>query len=211
MDQGRRRVVGSRRDEILRAFITLIDRQGINRTTMLDVSHEMGCSVGTLYNEFANKEALIDAYAAYVLTLARASAEESVNPNLTPFEQLRSLLLGHVIRINQLVHQNRAALDIISDVNSFRYIGKKNMNMRQEVRTVLWQKIQQILQEGARNKIFGRIALEPDTARLIVDAFTEYWSPPLIVNRNSADVLRDAEKMLDLMLQALRFGPEDKE
>lgn len=203
--------MANRRDEILKAFITLIDRQGINRTTMLDIAREMGCSVGTLYNEFANKEALIDAYAAYVLTLARASAEESVSPNLTPPEQLRSLLLGHVKRINHLVRQNRDAIDIISDVNSFRYIGKKNMNMRQEVRTVLWQKIMQILQEGVKNKIFGGIALEPATAMLIVDAFTEYWSPPLIVNRESSEVLQDAEKMLELLLQALRFGPENKE
>ena len=86
-----------RQQEILKAFIDLIDRNGINRTTMQDIAREMGCSVGTIYNEFANKEALIDAYASYILDLAKASAEAITDSALSPLAQLRELLLSHVV------------------------------------------------------------------------------------------------------------------
>jgi AcrR family transcriptional regulator len=203
-----------RRDEILRAFIELIDINGINRTTMQDIAREMGCSVGTIYNEFANKEALIDAYASYVLELAQASAEESVDPSLSTLEQLRALLLSHVKRVNLLMRQNRGAMEIIGDVNAFRYIGKKNLNMRQEIRQILRAKTEQFLETGLQQGVIDAGPGVEVTAGLIIDAFTEYWSPPLIVNRKPEEVLADAARMFDLLSRAIgksNTGRDDDE
>ncbi len=192
-----------RRQEILKVFIDLIDQNGINRTTMQDVAREMGCSVGTIYNEFANKEALIDAYASYVLELAQASAEASVDPSLSPLEQLRELLLSHVQRVNLLMRQNRGAMEIIGDVNTFRYIGKKNMNMRQEIRRILREKTEQFLETGLQQGVIDAGPGAQTTAGVIIDAFTEYWSPTLILNRNPEEVLADASRMFDLLSRAI--------
>ena len=191
-----------RQQEILKAFIDLIDRNGINRTTMQDIAREMGCRVGTIYNEFANKEALIDAYAGYILDLAKASAEAITDPVLSPLAQLRELLLSHVKRVNLLMQQNRGALEIIGDVNTFRYIGKKNLNMRQEIRRILRAKTEQLLTQGVQQaEVDGTIEVE-STAGVIIDAFTEYWSPPLIVKRQMEEVLADAARMFDLIVLA---------
>ena len=193
-----------RQQEILKAFIDLTDRNGINRTTMQDIAREMGCSVGTIYNEFANKEALIDAYAGYILDLAKASAEAITDPVLSPLAQLRELLLSHVKRVNLLLRQNRGALEIIGDVNTFRYIGKKNLNMRQEIRRILRQKTAQLLTQGVQqSEIEGTIEIEA-TAGVIVDAFTEYWSPPLIVKRQPDEVWADASRMFELIALAIK-------
>ena len=193
-----------RQQEILKAFIDLTDRNGINRTTMQDIAREMGCSVGTIYNEFANKEALIDAYASYILDLAKASAEALTDPTVHPLAQLRELLLNHVERVNLLMRKNRGALEIIGDVNTFRYIGKKNLNMRQEIRQVLRQKTGQLLMQGVKQaEIAETIEIEA-TAGLIIDAFTEYWSPPLIVKRQPEEVLADASRMFDLIALAIK-------
>jgi AcrR family transcriptional regulator len=193
-----------RQQEILKAFIDLIDRNGINRTTMQDIAREMGCSVGTIYNEFANKEALIDAYAGYILDLAKASAEAVTDPALSPLAQLRELLLSHVKRVNLLMQQNRGALEIIGDVNTFRYIGKKNLNMRQEIRRILRAKTEQLLTQGVQQaEVDGTIEVE-STAGVIIDAFTEYWSPPLIVKRQLEEVLADASRMFDLIALAVK-------
>lgn len=193
-----------RQQEILKAFIDLTDRNGINRTTMQDIAREMGCSVGTIYNEFANKEALIDAYASYILDLAKASAEAVTDPTVHPLAQLRELLLNHVERVNLLMRKNRGALEIIGDVNTFRYIGKKNLNMRQEIRQILRQKTGQLLMQGVKQaEIAETIEIEA-TAGLIIDAFTEYWSPPLIVKRQQEEVLADASRMFDLIALAIK-------
>ncbi len=197
-------MMSGRRLEILNAFIALIDRNGINRTTMQDIAREIGCSVGTLYNEFANKEALIDAYAGYILDLAKASAEAVTDPALSPLTQLRELLLNHVKRVNLLMRQNRGALEIIGDVNTFRYVGKKNLNMRQEIRRILRQKTEQLLTQGVQQaEVTASIEVE-GTAGLIIDAFTEYWSPPLIINRQPEAVLADAVRMFDLLELAIK-------
>lgn len=203
-----------RRQDILNVFIELIDQNGINRTTMQDVAREMGCSVGTIYNEFTNKEALIDAYASYILGLAQASAEASVDSSLSPLEQLRELLLSHVQRVNLLMRQNRGALEIIGDVNTFRYIGKKKMNMRQEIRRILRAKTEQFLETGLQQGVIDVGPGAQVTAGVIIDAFTEYWSPPLIVNRKPEDVLADAARMFDLLSRAIgktnRKGNDDE-
>ena len=196
--------MSGRRQEILKAFIALIDRNGIDRTTMQDIAREMGCSVGTLYNEFVNKEALIDAYASYILDLAKASAEAVTDPTLSPLAQLRELLLNHVKRINLVLRQNRGALEIIGDVNTFRYIGKKKLNMRQEIRQVLRQKTEQLLTQGVQQTEVAVSGGVEDTAGVIIDAFTEYWSPPLIVNRHPEAVLADATRMFDLLELAIK-------
>lgn len=51
------------RDRILGAAIAVFARTGFHRTAMADIAAEAGMSVGNLYRYFANKEALILAFA----------------------------------------------------------------------------------------------------------------------------------------------------
>ena len=50
-----------RRDSILDAALTVFVRYGYHATKLTDISHEAGCSVGTLYTYFENREELLAA------------------------------------------------------------------------------------------------------------------------------------------------------
>jgi AcrR family transcriptional regulator len=51
------------RDRVLAAAVAVIARTGFDRATMAEIASEAGMSVGNLYRYFANKEALILAFA----------------------------------------------------------------------------------------------------------------------------------------------------
>lgn len=50
-----------RRRQILEAAVRCFRTHGFHQTTLRDIAHELGMSVGHIYNYFANKEALIEA------------------------------------------------------------------------------------------------------------------------------------------------------
>ena len=50
-----------RRDQILRAAEKLLGRHGASKTTMADLAREAGIAVGSMYLEFASKEAIVEA------------------------------------------------------------------------------------------------------------------------------------------------------
>ena len=50
-----------RRDQILRAAEKLLGQHGASKTTMADLAREAGIAVGSMYLEFASKEAIVEA------------------------------------------------------------------------------------------------------------------------------------------------------
>jgi AcrR family transcriptional regulator len=50
-----------RRDQILRAAEKLLGQRGASKTTMADLAREAGIAVGSMYLEFASKEAIVEA------------------------------------------------------------------------------------------------------------------------------------------------------
>ena len=50
----------NRRQEILHAFESLVAQFGLDRVSMKDLAREAGVSVGAIYLEFPNKEALYE-------------------------------------------------------------------------------------------------------------------------------------------------------
>lgn len=50
-----------RREQILRAAEKLLGRHGASKTTMADLAREAGIAVGSMYLEFASKEAIVEA------------------------------------------------------------------------------------------------------------------------------------------------------
>src|SRR5688572_25266257 len=50
-----------RREQILRAAEKLLGQHGASKTTMADLAREAGIAVGSMYLEFASKEAIVEA------------------------------------------------------------------------------------------------------------------------------------------------------
>jgi AcrR family transcriptional regulator len=197
-------MTSQRRDQILDAFVHIVAEHGINRTTMRDIAQKVGCSVGTIYNEFANKEALIDG-------LSERAQQEidlllqnlSVSCQAAPEMRLRRFLIGFIRAVNLKMRHDRAFIEFVKEVTHFRHIGIKTMNFSITVKGKVVAVLEDILERGVREGVF-QIEDVPLTAKLVREAFTEYLIPFLTVERELEDILQDAEAMLDLIIKSIR-------
>jgi AcrR family transcriptional regulator len=193
-----------RRDQILNAFMGIVAKHGINRTTMRDIAQEIGCSVGTIYNEFANKEALIDGLVERAHEdISQMLKDLSACCQAAPEMRLRRFVIGYIRAVNLRMQQDHSFTEFVKEVKSFRHIGMKTMDFGKTVKEKVVVILEDILEEGVREGTF-QIENIPVTARLVREAFTEYLIPFLTLDRKLEDILKDAEDMLDLVIKALK-------
>jgi AcrR family transcriptional regulator len=76
-----------RRDEILQAAAGVFARQGFRGSSIKDIAKRAGVADGTIYNAFANKDALL----AALLEKLRPAQAVTVHPSDTPSEFLMAL------------------------------------------------------------------------------------------------------------------------
>ena len=196
--------MGERQDEILDAFARIVTQQGINNTTMRDVAREVGCSVGTLYNEFANKEALIyGLYQHAQTTTDSLLADLSVFCKAPPEMRLRRFVIGFIREINVRIREDRIFAEFLKDGCHFRYIGMKSLEFRQAVKGKVIDILAEILAKGVEGGTF-HLANIPLAAQLVMEAFSAYLTPALVLDREIEAILQDAEAMLDLVIRALK-------
>ncbi|MDD4052637.1 MAG: TetR/AcrR family transcriptional regulator [candidate division Zixibacteria bacterium] len=170
-----------RKEAILDAFQTLIGRYGVDKTTMQEIADSVGISVGTLYNEFADKEALIDALVNRL--------EASLNKKITalkftsdaPDEQLVQLLKKVFDLVEDLIRDNRSLADyMLGGSQKFRYVGKKIHEDYHEG-GLIGDKIRSIMQSGVDQGVFEVNDLAA-TALAISQAFTTYALARLLMD-----------------------------
>lgn len=193
----------NRKFKILNAFAAIVAKHGINKTTMRDIAEQTGYSIGTIYNEFANKEALIDGLfdqkkleieecLAYLSGLCQASGEM----------RLRRFILGYVQEFNQKIRQDVVFAEIVKDARYCKYIGIKTVDFNQFVHNKLLVIIENILRAGVEERNFF-ITNIPLTAKLVLNAYTAYLLPSLILEKEFEQINREAEYMLVLIIKAL--------
>lgn len=104
----------TRRSEILRAAERLIQRYGPSKTTIADVAREADVAVGSVYLEFASKDALIEELSASryraVLEAMRAAGAIDSRPYR---DRLRAMLDARVDAFLKLADQGAHACDLL--------------------------------------------------------------------------------------------------
>lgn len=76
----------SKRDQILRASVTILRRDGLAAMTTKKVAEEAGCAEGTIFNQFGDKGRLLAAVLSFGLPEAQAFEEavaKAMHPPLT--------------------------------------------------------------------------------------------------------------------------------
>jgi len=170
-----------RKEAILDAFQALIAKYGVDKTTMQEIADAVGISVGTLYNEFADKEALID---AVVERLEASISRKISNLKFTsdaPDEQLLQLLKKLLDLIRDLIRDNSSLADyILGGSQKFRYVGRK-IHEEYAQRGLVGERIKSIIQSGIDRGVFETDDV-PETARAITQAFVTYTLAPLLMD-----------------------------
>lgn len=193
----------NRREKILNTFISLVERYGINKTTMHDIAMEAGISVGTIYNDFANKQDLIDAFWQRVENQSIRHLDELIAQNLSAEQLLRLIIIEHIKNFNGQIRRNRGVYEMMTN-GVITYIRRKIIDNRNIIKRELTKRVELIISDGIQNGGFEAVDDISGTANCFVEAFTEYWAPPLVLSREQEDVVKDAELMFNFVIKALR-------
>lgn len=195
----------SRKDEILDAFEKLVARFGLDKVTMQDIAREVGISVGAIYLDYANKDAVIQAIEEQWRHQIESNNRKIIESETDPEDKIYQLIVAHIDHMSQRMRRDRALVELLAGSMRIKYTGKKMKNMRHEIKETMSSGVAQCLKEGRAQ---NRFHLDnPDfTARLLVDAFTEYFSPHAILGRQHDEVMRDVKGMYDLIMKAIKAG-----
>jgi len=191
-----------RKEAILNAFQALIAQYGVDKTTMQEIADSVGISVGTLYNEFADKEALIDALVDRVEISLKNKISTLKFTSDAPDEQLAQLLTKIIDFLESVMCDYRSLADyMLSGSQKFRYVGKKIHQDFQEGGVII-ARIRSIIQSGVDRGVFDVDDVEM-TALAITRAFTTYSLARFLMNPEQEKV---AQKSWTIWFQLLVRG-----
>lgn len=170
-----------RKEAILNAFQALIAQYGVDKTTMQEIADSVGISVGTLYNEYTDKEALIDA----LVDRLEAELDRKINTleftSDVPNEQLVQLLEKVYDLTEVLIRDNRSLADyILSGSQRFRYVGKK-IHEDYKQGGLIRSRVRSLVQSGVDKGIF-EVEDVATTAQAITQVFTTFVLARLVMD-----------------------------
>jgi AcrR family transcriptional regulator len=193
----------TRKKEILDVFEQLVQRFGVDKTTMHDVARELKMSIGLLYIEFSGKDDLVEG-------LFDRIHFEIINFNsihnfdeLSVEEKLKAVLVTKISQLSLNARRSKAIFDFMSGVVPTKYLRKKIDAKMHKIQEELITKIEQILVLGVQENKF-KINDIPQTAKILFDAFDSYRFPPRMMEREHDVFMIDVEKMFELIMKALR-------
>lgn len=191
-----------RKVEILLAFMKLVSRFGLDKTTMQDIAREAGVSVGVIYKDYANKEELIDAYADLVMRRFEVEYQKLVDKSCSPEQQLHDLIVGSYKLINRTIINDLGIHQILADDNSLKYV-RKNFSRKREIENHLVNMIAEVLQDGVTQGVF-RVEDIQGTAVLFCEAFDGYFMKGLLGGGNMDHYLPKIEMMFQFLLKNIK-------
>jgi AcrR family transcriptional regulator len=192
-----------RRDEILACFERLVAKYGVDKTTMRDIAKAMGLSIGTIYNEFKDKEELVTTLMNREIDhfLVRLMEEENMAKSIN--DKLYVLTVIRTKMMNDALKNNEPLFDYLTkEPRPLKYIGKIFGGKRKAIDSAILKRLEAVLLTAKSESIIN-IDNTFETARIFLDAFAEYTSPPDVCNLSLKERTRYAEAMFNLMIFSL--------
>lgn len=190
-----------RKEDILDAFMKLVSRFGLDKTTMQDVAKEVGISVGVIYKDFKNKEDLIDAYIDRLEREFAYHCENMIESNVPAEEMLRNFIVGVFQTIFLHVSQDRGFLQCINSEEALKYMRygfKKRHPFMEEIRNMIIR----IMEQGVREGAFEIDDL-PKTAYLFLNCFNVYGKM-IFLEHEQDQIISGVHDMLSFLMKAIR-------
>ncbi len=191
-----------RKTEILQAFMKLVSRFGLDKTTMQDIAKEAGVSVGVIYKDYTNKEDLVDAYANHIVTIIMHEYQTLIDKTQPPEEQLHNLVIGSAKVIHRCIIDDLGIHQILADDISMKYI-RKNFSRKAEINKHYVGLVSDVMQVGVEQGVF-QIEDIPKTAALFIDAFEGYYMNILFEGKNFDKLLPKLEAMYQFLIRIIK-------
>jgi AcrR family transcriptional regulator len=193
-----------RRSKIQNSFTSLVNKYGVEKTTMSDIARHVGCSVGTIYNEFKDKEDLIQEFFLEHMNHIKTRLEEIKNSSLPPEEKLHKMIPGNLkFVIHELKDNSLFAEYLKSDTLRVRYLGKPELVSQKVFRDNYTRMIESVINEGIELGIF-EVENTADVAGIFSDAMDPYALRVLILQEKPKKNIDRAELMFSLLLKSIK-------
>jgi AcrR family transcriptional regulator len=187
--------MAGRREQILGAFRKRLHHYGYDKTTMAEIADDVGISVGSLYLEFRSKE---DILAAVMEETAHGFETEfgriAGSPEPAPVK-LKRVLQARVELSDRCCREGAHSGEVLLAAPD------RCTKMRNAKEARYLELLERILADGARAGELD-VADPKVCAALLRDAISAYL-PPQSLERDSEEVLRDAGRLIDLLVKGL--------
>lgn len=194
-------MVTERKEDILDAFMKLVSRFGLDKTTMQEVAKEVGISVGVIYKDFKNKEDLIDAYIDRLEQQFVSQCGNMIESNIPAEELLRNFMTGVFRTILTYVSQDRGFLQCFNSEEALKYMRygfKKRHPFMEEIKKMTVR----IMEQGVREGTFAIDDL-PKTADLFLRCFNIYGKM-IFLGHEPDQIMSGVHDMLSFLMKAIR-------
>jgi AcrR family transcriptional regulator len=185
----------ARREQILRAAEKLLGQHGAAKTTMADLAREARCAVGSVYLEFASKEAIVEAlsrarHCGVMDAMRRAAAGEG-----TFADRLRAVFDARTAVLLRYAEEGAHACELVHCVSTVVKVAEARFVAEET------ELLASLLRDGARTGEL--VAPKPAmTARALVHAYAVF-SPPQLFQLPCDEVREALRTMHELVLKGL--------
>ena len=193
-----------RKTEILDAFMRLVSRFGVDKTTMQDIAKEVGISVGVIYKDFKNKEELIEAYFNSKTRQFVSRCQKLSEKDLPPDELLHFFIKEMFGNIFKMTLEDLGFWQFCQDIETIKVLHKnyaKYKDLQQELLNI----IARIMEQGVQGGFFA-IEDIPTTAQLFLKAFDSYWKEIFIL-KDWKHTLQGVDLMYGFVIKAIQTKP----
>ena len=190
-----------RKAAILEAFVKLVRRYGLDKTTMHDVAKEVGISVGVIYKDFQNKEELISAYVDSILNQLLNECHRIVEQNKPSEELLHDLIIGYFKIIERLLNKDHAFHQLVSDDDAIRFYSKAKCS-KNKMKAELSVLVKKVMERGVADQIFQIDDVE-ETAELFFSAFHRFIIELTLEKQSFESISSGVEHMYRFIIRAI--------
>ena len=192
-----RKSAENRKQEIISVVLKQADKVGPDRLSAAMIADEIGVSQPAIFRHFPGMKDLWLAVAAHIETVMKKKWEKALDPDKTPPEQLKSLVLTQ-LRFIQTV-------PAVPGILFSRELHAGNKGLRQAfagMMHVFHGRITQLIIEGQKDGYFNSKSSPEDAAFLII-GFIQGLAVRWSISGKSFNLTVEGERLLEIQIKIL--------
>ncbi|MCT1905188.1 TetR/AcrR family transcriptional regulator [Oceanobacillus sojae] len=188
----------ARREQILKATIDVLNDIGYVKLSLAKIAKHAKISTGLISYHFADKEELIQHTLNYLIGAQLEFIEERVKKEADIYQQLLTYIKATLAYQYEHVENNVALIEIIFNARTEDNIPYYKLNEEEE--DPLYLRLENILAEGQRKKVFSSDFQPKATAILINGAASE----SMLLQSESFDIENYQQELIRMVTKIVK-------